>query len=69
MKAKYETPLNLSDSLVDLLKKILTANPNKRYSIKQILQHPWIQNVGNNGSEYKEAIFKQEQLESKQECD
>lgn len=30
----------------DLIQKILVADPNKRLSIADIFQHPWVQQVG-----------------------
>lgn len=33
----------------DLIQKILVADPNKRLSIAEIFQHPWVQQVGGSG--------------------
>ncbi|OHT16232.1 CAMK family protein kinase [Tritrichomonas foetus] len=34
-------PPNMSRSLIDLLKRLLTKDPAKRITISQIVQHPW----------------------------
>jgi serine/threonine protein kinase len=34
----------------DLIQKILVADPNKRLSIAEIFQHPWVQQVGGSGA-------------------
>jgi len=38
---KFKTPKYLSDCCKDFLYKILNVNPNKRYTIEQIKNHPW----------------------------
>ena len=38
---KFKTPKHLSDCCKDFLNKILNVNPNKRYTIDQIKNHPW----------------------------
>jgi serine/threonine protein kinase len=35
--------LEAAHALQDLLSKILVANPEERYTIKNIIQHPWFQ--------------------------
>ena len=37
----YEIPLYVSDKAKDLIRKLLTVDPNKRITIKQIKEHPW----------------------------
>lgn len=39
---KHYNMTHLSESLVDLLQKMLEDDPKKRASIKEILQHPWL---------------------------
>ncbi len=34
----------LSDELVTLLEKMLQADPEKRYSLDEVLEHPWVAN-------------------------
>ncbi|OHS99306.1 putative CAMK family protein kinase [Tritrichomonas foetus] len=41
-KAKYRMPNSIDPVIQDLIKKILTADPSKRITIKQIKQHPAI---------------------------
>ena len=40
-KGKFKTPKYLSDCCKDFLHKILNVNPEKRYTIEQIKNHPW----------------------------
>ena len=35
----------ISDNAKDLIQKMLVVDTNERYTIKQILQHPWLQEV------------------------
>ena len=44
LKGVYPKPINISNELSDLLSKILNIFPNKRISIQQILEHPWLNN-------------------------
>ena len=39
---QFPTQTNRSDLFVDLLQRILVPAPHKRYTIKQILSHPWL---------------------------
>lgn len=45
-KGEFDFPApywsNISDSAKDLVRKLLTVDPNKRYTAKQVLDHPWI---------------------------
>ncbi len=45
MNADYQIPKFLSSDCVDLLQKILNTNPESRYSIDQIREHPWYKQV------------------------
>ena len=38
---KFKTPKHLSECCKDFLHKILNVNPNQRYTIEQIKNHPW----------------------------
>lgn len=42
LACKYAIPKYISDSSVDLLKKLLVRDPRKRLSIEEILEHPWL---------------------------
>jgi len=44
---KFYLPSSLSLEAIDLLKRLLEVNPNKRITIKEIKEHPWF-NMGNN---------------------
>ena len=41
---KFEMPATLSDSCAELIKRMLTVNPEKRITGRQALEHPWIKN-------------------------
>ena len=45
MAADYQIPKFISQDCADLLTKILTTNPDQRYSIDQIRSHPWFKQV------------------------
>ena len=45
IKGDFETPEFLSSSAVDLLHNILNVDPDKRYTIDQIKQHPWFNQI------------------------
>ena len=40
-EGKFKVPKYLSDCCKDFLHRILNVNPNKRYTIEQIKNHPW----------------------------
>jgi serine/threonine-protein kinase SRK2 len=42
LHVKYDIPNYLSSECVDLIKKILVANPADRPTIQEILNHPWL---------------------------
>jgi serine/threonine protein kinase len=44
-KGEFRMPNHLSDPLKDLLKSILNTNPEERFTIDQILAHPWMNNA------------------------
>ena len=46
----------ISDEARDLLKGLLNKNPNKRLTIEQILNHPWLQ-MDNKGKNKKYHLF------------
>jgi calcium-dependent protein kinase len=52
-KGVFEWPRNLrvSDSLKDLVGKLLTKNPDKRMTALQALEHPWIAGAATNSDE------------------
>merc|ERR1712235_209583 len=37
---------NISDSAMDLIRKLLVVNPKKRLTAEQTLKHPWIRSQG-----------------------
>ena len=47
----------ISDEARDLLKGLLNKNPNKRLTIEQILNHPWLQMDENKGKNKKHHLF------------
>lgn len=42
MEGDYSISVNLSDSAKDLIRKILSVDPVKRYTIDEIRKHPWM---------------------------
>ena len=44
-KGEYEIPDFVERSLSDLITRILVVDPTERYTIPQILDHPWMQSV------------------------
>ena len=47
-KGKYDFPKqfwsDVSKDAIDLIKKLLTTDPEKRYTLEQVLEHKWIKN-------------------------
>ena len=41
LSCDYSIPSHVSSSAVDLLRRILVRNPQRRYTIKDIKKHPW----------------------------
>ncbi|TCD68120.1 hypothetical protein EIP91_011485 [Steccherinum ochraceum] len=50
IKGDFEDPEWLSDEARDLIKNVLTVDPDKRLSIAQILAHPWFTVTGPNSA-------------------
>lgn len=44
-EGKYIIPNFLSEYSKDLIRKVLTTDPNKRYTIQQIRNHPWFTQI------------------------
>lgn len=42
IKGQFELPCDLSEELQDLIKTMLTVDPEQRATINEILQHPWL---------------------------
>lgn len=55
MGGEFSIPSHVSDSGRDLLKRILTTNPDRRYSIDEIRNHPWY-NIHSKRTEPKGII-------------
>ena len=45
MSADYKIPKYVSNSVKDLIIKILNTNPDERYTIENIMSHPWFSRV------------------------
>lgn len=41
--ADFHNPAHISPHCQQLLKRMLTADPNQRITISEVLQHPWVQ--------------------------
>jgi 5'-AMP-activated protein kinase catalytic alpha subunit len=52
LSGSYELPDWVSRSAADLLSNILCTNPEQRYTIEQIRNHPWMQKIS-----YKSKSF------------
>ena len=59
MKGKYTLKPDVSEEVRDLLSKMLEVDPKKRYTIPEILCHPWFSNYDNSIS-----LFTQEEKEN-----
>lgn len=46
MNAEYKIPKYVSGSVRDLMINILNTNPDERYTIDDIMEHPWFNRVG-----------------------
>ncbi|KAF4043697.1 Protein kinase domain [Phytophthora infestans] len=45
LSANYKMPTFLSANVQDLIRRILETDPEKRYTVDKILQHPWLAGV------------------------
>ena len=45
LKGQFEKIEEVSNEANDLIKGMLELNPNKRFTIEDILKHPWLKNV------------------------
>jgi 5'-AMP-activated protein kinase catalytic alpha subunit len=45
IEGKFNLPNFLSDNAKDLLKNVLSTDPNKRYTLRQIRSHPWFNRI------------------------
>src|SRR3569833_3453425 len=45
LSAEYQIPKFISQDCADLITKILNTNPEERYTIEDIRQHPWYRQV------------------------
>ena len=45
--ADYTLKDDISESARDLLKSILQPDPAKRFTMNEILEHPWMQDIDN----------------------
>lgn len=45
MKAKYTLKDDISEEARDLLKNLLERDPNMRYTVADIMAHPWMQEI------------------------
>lgn len=48
LNAEYKIPKFVSDDARDILKNILNTDPEKRFTIEQIRNHPWFKNYDGN---------------------
>ncbi|DBA88727.1 hypothetical protein WJX77_011390 [Trebouxia sp. C0004] len=58
LKADYQRPEGLTPECYDLLGRLLEVNPDKRITVQQVLQHPWIvQNMPENLAEMNNNLL------------
>jgi serine/threonine protein kinase len=43
MKGDYSIPSDIDREAADLIRKILVTDPETRFTLKQIREHPWFQ--------------------------
>ena len=48
LNCEFKKIKDVSDQVNDLISKILEKNPNKRITVDQILEHPWLNNTNND---------------------
>jgi serine/threonine protein kinase len=48
MKAKYTLKDDISEESRDLLKHLLDRDPNQRYTVIDVMAHPWMQGIEEN---------------------
>ena len=48
INAKYSIKDTISEKAIDLIKHILEPDPSQRYTIPQILNHPWFEDMNEN---------------------
>ena len=56
LKGQFERIRNVSDEANDIIEGMLRIDPEKRFSIDEILKHPWLNKV-NSDNRYKLNIF------------
>ena len=56
LKGEYERIRNVSDEANDIIEGMLRIDPEKRFSIDEILKHPWLNKV-NSDNRYRLNIF------------
>ena len=49
IKGNYTLKTDISSESRDLLHALLETNPSKRITVPEILAHPWLQDVDENG--------------------
>lgn len=63
IKAKYSLKDTISEKAIDLIKHILEPDPNQRFTIPQILNHSWFEDMNENielfNDQEKEKILKE----------
>jgi 5'-AMP-activated protein kinase catalytic alpha subunit len=57
MNGDFSIPNHVSPEGRDMLKCILTTNPNTRYTIPEIRRHPWYNVYKNDGGEPPQGII------------
>ena len=61
MEGQYQITHHVSDCVKDLIRKILTVDPQYRYTIDEIRKHPWMTMNCPNRKSARGIIFQQNQ--------
>ena len=49
IKGNYTLKTDISSESRELLRALLETNPSKRITVPEILAHPWLQDIDENG--------------------
>jgi hypothetical protein len=67
LSGEYKTPKWISGEVKDLIRKILETDPNRRYTISQIREHPWCTMVPQSAIPRDEIVSPEEAEDTRAE--
>ena len=56
IKGEYDIPPFISDSLSDLIKHMIEPDAMKRYTFKDVMEHPWLNDGPTKGMEFSKGV-------------